>query len=302
MKAKEIRKYARESLEGKWLKAGAVGLVASLLGGSITAGNYSASMGGSTETDMDWLDLMMGSGKMDSTSAIILAVLLGIFLLLTLWAIVMLIIGGASTLGYAKYNLKLVDHNEPEFADLFSQYNRLGTGFGLVFLRGLFVTLWSMLLLIPGIIAAYSYYMAPFILCENTDMTARAAIKESKQLMKGNKWRLFCLELSFYGWFLLSALVYVAVILAISVPALVVEGGYMRESTEIAMILLGIIISLFYILAVRFFLAPYITAAVAVFYREICREKYANTSEGTEVIDCVYEEVSENNNLDDEEI
>ena len=66
--------------------------------------------------------------------------------------------------------------------------------------------LWSLLLVIPGIIASYSYAMAPYILYENPGMRPTAAIKASKELMRGNKWRLFCLQFSFIGWALLCAL------------------------------------------------------------------------------------------------
>ena len=70
----------------------------------------------------------------------------------------------------------------------------------------IFVVLWSLLLVIPGIIASYSYAMAPYILYENPGMRPMAAIKASKELMRGNKWRLFCLQFSFIGWALLCAL------------------------------------------------------------------------------------------------
>ena len=66
--------------------------------------------------------------------------------------------------------------------------------------------MWSLLLLIPGIIASYSYAMTPYILANHPELTAREAIARSKELMSGNRWRLFCLEFSFIGWALLSSL------------------------------------------------------------------------------------------------
>jgi len=73
-------------------------------------------------------------------------------------------------------------------------------------LRGIFVLLWSLLLIIPGIIAGLSYAMAPYILYENPDMSGSEAIKASKELMDGNKWHFFCLNLSFLGWDILCIL------------------------------------------------------------------------------------------------
>jgi len=74
----------------------------------------------------------------------------------------------------------------------------------LLFLMVIFFTmLWSFLFVIPGIIKAYSYSMSFYILAENPNMTAREALNESKEIMKGNKLNLFVLELSFILWILL---------------------------------------------------------------------------------------------------
>lgn len=126
--------------------------------------------------------------------------------ILSIYAVVCFVIGGTVQLGYAKFNLALVDHREACFSDLFSQFSRFGDGFLLNLLTNLFIVLWSLLLVIPGIIASYSYAMAPYILYENPGMRPTAAIKASKELMRGNKWRLFCLQFSFIGWALLCAL------------------------------------------------------------------------------------------------
>ena len=68
------------------------------------------------------------------------------------------------------------------------------------------ILVWLLLFIVPGIIAAYRYSMAPYIMAENPTMTAMEAIEESKRLMANNKWRLFCLQLSFIGWYILAAL------------------------------------------------------------------------------------------------
>ena len=66
------------------------------------------------------------------------------------------------------------------------------------------IFLWSLLFLIPGIIKTYSYAMTPYILHENPDLTASEAIHRSRMMMKGHKFDLFWLQLSFIGWFFLS--------------------------------------------------------------------------------------------------
>ena len=69
-----------------------------------------------------------------------------------------------------------------------------------MFLMYLFIVLWSLLLIIPGIIKAFSYSMTQFILEENPELSANEAIDHSRAMMKGHKFDLFWLLLSFIGW------------------------------------------------------------------------------------------------------
>jgi len=75
-----------------------------------------------------------------------------------------------------------------------------------MFFRDLFVFLWSLLLIIPGIIKGYSYKMVPYILAEDPYLDYKDALNLSRTMMDGQKWRAFVLDLSFFGWYFLSAL------------------------------------------------------------------------------------------------
>ena len=187
----DIRLNARENLAGNWALSVAVALVAGLLGGLITAGNYTFN---TYPDEFDRLPQLL------RTYLTILDGFGGIM------ALVAFIIGGTVQLGYAQYLLKQYNRANFEFNDLFSQFHRLGQGFAQYFLRGLFTILWTLLFIIPGIIKSLSYSMTPFIMAENPDMTASEAINASKELMRGHKMDLFLLGLSFIGWSLLSAL------------------------------------------------------------------------------------------------
>lgn len=290
LKARDFRRYAREALRGRWLKAGWTGLVAGILGAAISTGYSTGSSGVGAETESIMSSNVAG-GNIAATPdipAMFFAVVLGIALVLLLWGIVILVIGGATTLGYAKYNLNLVDDNDPQFKDIFSQYNRIGTGFGMQFFRGLFTFLWSLLFVIPGIIASYRYYMTPFILCENPDMTAREAIRESKALMKGNKWRLFCLEFSFIGWELLALVVMWGVLMAVMMPMIFISSTVDALIVIAAVIMFVALIAFIVILALT--LSPYITASIAVFYREISEGRYSNPHVESESWEDTYSE------------
>ena len=74
-----------------------------------------------------------------------------------------------------------------------------------MFLRDLFTTLWSLLLVVPGIVKHYEYLMVPYIIAENPAMDYKEAFQISKQMMEGEKMEAFIMDLSFIGWYLLSA-------------------------------------------------------------------------------------------------
>lgn len=83
--------------------------------------------------------------------------------------------------------------------------NWLHVVWGMV-LSSIYIFLWTLLLIIPGIIKSYSYALTPYILVEHPEMSANEAIEESMRLMDGHKFDLFYLQLSFIGWAILSIL------------------------------------------------------------------------------------------------
>ena len=85
-------------------------------------------------------------------------------------------------------------------------FTRFGRKLGGTLWMGLFVYLWSLLLIIPGIIKAYSYAMTPYILADCPNVKATDALKLSMRMMSGHKWELFVFHLSFIGWGILSGL------------------------------------------------------------------------------------------------
>lgn len=123
-------------------------------------------------------------------------------LLRTAW----FLIGGTIQLGYCKFLLKQLNNTNPEFNDVFSEFDRFGDGFAQRFLCNLYVSLWSLLFIIPGIIKSLSYAMTPYILAENPGMKANEAITRSREMMDGYKADLFMLHLTFLGWDILAML------------------------------------------------------------------------------------------------
>lgn len=116
------------------------------------------------------------------------------------------LINSVLTVGFLTYCLTCIEGRMSSFSVLFDGFAYAGRIILLAFLIGLFTFLWSLLLVIPGIIAAYRYRLAFFLIIENPDMGAMEAISTSKRLMAGRKMDLFVLDLSFLGWALLGIL------------------------------------------------------------------------------------------------
>lgn len=107
--------------------------------------------------------------------------------------------------GYQLYTLRVSREEEPGGLEtLFACFQQFWRFFSAMLLIGLFTALWTMLFIIPGIIAAYSYSQTIYIMLDNPNMSAMEAIAASKQMMRGHKMEYFIMELSFLGWALLT--------------------------------------------------------------------------------------------------
>ncbi len=115
-----------------------------------------------------------------------------------------IIFSPAVSLAYTGIYLGLASgHERVNIGDLFSNFRNTWISFKLSFFTGLFTFLWSLLLIIPGIIKSYAYMMSSYIIIENPEMGALDAITLSRRMMKGHKFEAFILDLSFIPWILL---------------------------------------------------------------------------------------------------
>ena len=217
MYAADYRRISRESLKGKW-GIGILGCVlASVLGG-VTAGGLNFNFNfeiplqtsdnaGTVDTEAELAETLTSvlDAPISEEVSRILTILGGVVLVALVIGIAVgvawSILAGVVRVGYCRFNLDLIEKPEkPEIGTIFRYFDHWKTAFCAFFLQNLYVILWTFLLIIPGIVAAYSYAMTGYILSENPELTAREAIARSKELMRGNRWRLFCLEISFIGW------------------------------------------------------------------------------------------------------
>lgn len=109
------------------------------------------------------------------------------------------------SLGYINYFLMFIKRQKPEISNLFDGYKKsFGNSIIASLLMGIYIFLWSLLLIVPGIIKSFSYAMTFYIIADNPSISALDAIKKSEAMMEGHKWDYFVLELSFIGWMILS--------------------------------------------------------------------------------------------------
>lgn len=115
------------------------------------------------------------------------------------------LLSGLLSFGCAAFFLDLVKTKQSAIGTFFGGiFQKFFKRWGASLLIGLYTLLWTLLLIIPGIVKGYAYAMTPYIMIEKPDMGINDAITKSRQLMKGHKWKLFLLDLSFTGWMLLG--------------------------------------------------------------------------------------------------
>ena len=108
--------------------------------------------------------------------------------------------------GFVLFLMNTVRRTGACFGNLLDGFGMFGRIILLNLLEWLFIMLWSLLFVIPGIIAAYRYRMALYLLLDHPEMSVMQCIRESKRMMKGHKGELFVMDLSFLGWAILESI------------------------------------------------------------------------------------------------
>lgn len=197
---KTLRTLGRNALAGKW-KPAIIAMIVVLLVMQLPVAVFDALFGrnvGSIMTNNGYTYGMDADfyanfyNNMPQTSA-----LSGLYILL---------ISGAITLGISLYFLATFRQHDVQLADIFLGFEKFGKALGLFLFQSLFIFLWTLLFIVPGIIAAIRYSQAFFILADDPNKGIRQCMNESKAMMKGNKGKYFLLSLSFIGWALLASI------------------------------------------------------------------------------------------------
>ncbi|HIV85261.1 MAG TPA: DUF975 family protein [Candidatus Monoglobus merdigallinarum] len=197
MKAKDFKQLSLNQLRGKYGSVLLALFLAMLVTGAVSAIVNIPS----TLSDTPLIDSAGGLNLSQLPVFVPLGVIGGIILLA---------VSGAISYGVSKYMLTFVRQGSADLGYIFCGFsNGFGTflrTFVLALLMDIFVFLWSLLFIIPGIIASYRYALAYYIMADDDSISAIDAIRKSTQMMIGHKWKLFCLQLSFIGWYVLCTI------------------------------------------------------------------------------------------------
>lgn len=183
----ELRAQARERLDGKW---GTFVLMTFLMYVISAILQIPGSVG-------DLLKVLSPENALTSESMSSISLVLSLLALPLGWGL----------------TVSLLRNHREESVDIENLFDGFRRGryvrvFCALFLVNLFTFLWALLLIIPGIMKAFSYALTPYILLDEPELTAKQAIARSSEIMEGRRWKLFCLYFSFIGWGILSVLTF----------------------------------------------------------------------------------------------
>ena len=183
----ELRAQARERLEGKWGTFVLMTFLMLVIQTILQIPGYIGSL----------LEILSPENVLASLSFSNISNILSLLALPLSWGL----------------TVSLLRNHREESVDLENLFDGFRGGrytrvFCAIFLVNLFTFFWALLLIIPGIMKAFSYALTPYILLDEPELTARQAITRSCEIMEGRRWKLFCLSLSFIGWGILSLLTF----------------------------------------------------------------------------------------------
>ena len=227
---KELKERAKEALKRNYWKIVLVSLIGMLIGGGL--GSSGISGGGSDIRDMasdnvkehftehenddvDWEgaeavldDIQMDIRPQDiaASSFTVIVVLIVAAIVLAIGIALDVLLLNPVQVGINRFMVKSLDDTARIAEVGYTFDHNYKNGVKVMFFKDLYVVLWSLLFIVPGIYKAYQYRMVPYILGENPDMTYKEVLQRSKDMMDGQKWDAFVLDLSFILWHMLGGI------------------------------------------------------------------------------------------------
>ena len=160
-----------------------------------------------TELMAEARETLSGNWGLAIATFLVYGIIISIFQVIpTVGSVLALFIAGPMLVGVSMFSLSLSRGESARLEQIFEGFKNYGTVLGAYLLMVVLILLWMLLLIIPGIIAAIAYSQTFYILAEDDAISSMDALKKSKEMMDGYKWKYFCLGLRFIGWALLCIL------------------------------------------------------------------------------------------------
>ncbi|MER2173414.1 MAG: DUF975 family protein [Carnobacterium sp.] len=299
MERREIKRNAKKLLKGNWKVAILNLIIISVLTGAISQGIFTLIGSGSS---LAMLDSVMQGNLDNSTMGV--EPTITVSLLTSLVSILVSFISGLLNAGYAWNILDMVDGAKLSIEGMFQTFKkeRIFKTTGLIIVMTILITLWSLLFIIPGIIKSYSYSQALNLMKDNPSISIMEALDQSRKMMKGNKWKLFLLQLSFLWWYIVPFVLFGLFILG-SIQT--INSRMEANPNEGIFVILGFLLAflaiLLFVILISFYIEPYRITSEQVFYRSLTDGDAYNTEHPTthENGDNQYNEDYEGKQLDD---
>lgn len=150
----------------------------------------------------------IGYGSVAFLGTVVVALVIFSFLIFISVFFLQIFIINPISVGIMRFYIRCFD-GKPFLKEMFHVFeHRYKNVVGIMFLKDLYTFFWFLLFVVPGIVKSYEYSMVPYLLAENPNLMAKEAFALSRQMMRGQKWKAFVLDVSFLGWNLLSLLTF----------------------------------------------------------------------------------------------
>ncbi len=200
---KEMKSRGMQAFRANYWQSVAVSFIMTI----ITAGSAGAasSRGGAQPADVT-VDVASGTMTPRQT-AIVAGLVVGALAIIGITSTLLrILVGNPLEVGGRRFFKKNATNPATPFACITEGFQNYGYVIITMLLRDVFIFLWALLLIVPGVMKAYSYRMVPYLIKDNPELSPMEVLARSTEMMRGHRWQAFCMDLSFIGWLLLGVL------------------------------------------------------------------------------------------------
>ena len=195
----ELKSRGKQAFRANYWQSVAVSFVMAIFAGGTASAASNRVQSTTSEVTVE------GAGVSPEQAAFLAAVVLGvIFTVGIVGSIVHALLANPIEVGGRRFFEKNANDPTTQFNTMFEGFQDYGRVLVTMLIRDVFILLWTLLLIIPGVMKAYSYRLVPYLVKDRPELSPMEVLAESEALMRGNRWQAFVMDLSFLGWLLLG--------------------------------------------------------------------------------------------------